>query len=169
MNKLLIAFLEKSIQSEYISVYHDYDTQETVYFIPYNATLATRDVKLKLVQLMGLDWDDGFDEKNPADIDKAADYLIGSDETPLFTLTSSHFIEKNGILMTDFILDFEEDVIYKKSYQTDKLSKKNMFVKLMKKCSDKIIDQEKAAQEHKMEKMFISTNMFTLSAQHGRM
>lgn len=168
MNKQLKHCLEKSIQKEFVSVCHNYDTRETIYTIPYNATLASRSVKLALIRATGLDYDDTFDANNPHDIDKMAWYLI-ADDNPTFALTSSHFINKQGVLMTHYMLDFNGEILYQKSCASDKLVRKNPILQLMRKCSDKLIAQERAAQEHKMEKMFISTNMFIPSAQHGRM
>ena len=167
MNKNLKRCLEQSINREFVSVYHDYDMRETIYSIPYNASLAPRSVKLILIRAMGLDADEDFDYEDPRDIDSAAMRLIDG-TTPAFVLASSHFINKNGTLMTHYTLDFDGEVLFERAYNSEKLNKKNPILHLMRKCSDKVISQERAAQEHKMEKMFISTNMFTSYAQHGR-
>lgn len=168
MNKHLKNCLERTIQKEFVSVYHDYDSQETIYSIPYNATLAPRSVKLALIRATGLDYDDDFDENDPGDIDKMAWYLI-AEETPCFSLSAGHFINTRGVLMTNYRLDFDGEVLFQKTYASDTLSKKNPILQLMRRCSDKIITQERTAQEHKMEKMFISTNMFMMNARPGKM
>ncbi len=168
MNKPLKNYLQRIIKNEYVSVYHDYDGQKTTYSIPYNASLAPRSVRLTLIRALGLDYDDDFDENNPQDIDKMSYNLI-ADETPLFSLTSDHYINNRGTLMTHYILDFDGQVLTEKSYKSDKLSGKNPLIQLMRKCSDKIIAQEQAAQKYKMEKMFVSTNIFTQNVQHDRM
>ena len=168
MNKHLEHCLTRTIQKEFVSVFHDYDSLETIYSVPYNASLAPRSVKLILIRAMGFDYDDDFDEKNPDDIDKMAYYLT-ADETPIFSITAGHFINSRGILMTNYRLDFDGQVLSEKSYTSDNLSRKNSFLQLIHKCSDKIIAQERAAQEHKMEKLFISTNMFMRNVQRGKM
>lgn len=168
MNKNLKRCLERTIKQEFVSVYHDYDNQETRYSVPYNALLTPRSVKLTLIRALGLDYDDDFDADDPNDIDKMAWYLI-ADEMPVFELASGHTINKHGVLMTNYRLDFDGEVLFQKSYTSENISRKNPMLQLIRKCSDKIITQEHAAQEHKMEKMFISSNMFTLNAQPGRM
>ena len=92
-----------------------------------------------------------------------------ADETPFFELSSRHLINKRGVLMTNYRLDFDGEVLFEKSYASENLSRKNPMLQLMRKCSDKIISQERIAQEHQMEKMFISSNIFTQNAQHDRM
>ena len=86
MNKSLKRCLEHTIKKEFVSVYHNYDTQETIYSIPYNASLATQSVKLTLVRAMALDYDEDFDDKNQKDIEIAAKNLL-NDGTPVFSLT----------------------------------------------------------------------------------
>lgn len=167
MNKNLKRCLEHTIKKEFVSVYHNYDTQETIYSIPYNASLATQSVKLILVRAMALDYDDDFDDKDSNDIETAARNLL-NDGTPVFSLTESHFISKRNQLMTHYLLDFDGEALVEKSYPTDKLSKKNPLLQLMRKCSEKIVAQEVAAQAQKMEKMFISMNLFNECAQHDR-
>ena len=167
MNKHLQHCLERTIQKEFVSVYHNYDTMETIYSIPYNASLAPRSVRLMLIRALGLDYDDDFDADDPHEIDKLSWYLI-ADETPYFKITQSSFINKRGKMMTNYILDFDDEVLFEKSYAADNLSKKNQMLQLMRKCSDKIIDQERVAQEHKMGKMFVSTNLFMSHVQPGR-
>lgn len=159
MNKNLISYLKKLIDTEFVSVYHNYDTLETVYSIPYNASLASDKVKLILIRALGLDWDDNFNPDNPDDIAKMSWFML-SDGVPVFALTSTHLIDKHGNLKTHFILDFEDEILFEKSYKTQRLTDKNPMVKLMHKISTKVIAQEHEAQKLKMEKMFISTNMF---------
>ena len=168
MNKHLKNCLERTIQKEFVSVYHNYDTQETVYSVPYNAALTPRSVKVTLIRATGLDYDDDFDETDPDDIDKMSWYLI-ADETPIFSLSQSHNINKHGVLMTNYRIDFDGEVLSEKSYATENLSTRNPYIQLMRRFSDKIITQEHAAQELKMEKMFISTNMFKMNVQPGKM
>ena len=167
-DKNLKRCLEKTIDAEFVSVYHNYDTMETVYAIPYNASLASRRVKLTLIRAMGLDWDDNFDENNPYDIDKTSWYLL-SNGTPTFSITTSHHINKQGVITTDVLLSFEDEVLMERSYPSDKVPKKCFLLQLMRKCSEKVIAQERAAQAKRMEKMFMSMNMFNLHGQHGRM
>lgn len=165
MDEELLSCLAKTIKDEYVSVLHDYNTEETNYLIPYNATHASLSVKLKLVQLLELDWDANFDASDPYDIERAAWHLAVADQTPLFSLGFSHYIDENGTLMTHFILDFEEEVLFAESYPTDQLSPKNTLVSLMRLCSKKIVKQEKMARKYNMQKMFISTNAFLVNAQ----
>ena len=167
MNKHLKHCLERTINKEFVSVRHDYDNHETTYSVPYNASLAPQSVKLKLIHAMGLDYDEAFDDKDAEDIEKMSWYLI-ADDTPEFGLTASHFINKRGIIMTHYILDFDGEILYEKSYPSDQLNKKNPMLQLIRKCSNKIVAQEQLAQEHKMEKMFISMNMFNLRAPRGK-
>ena len=167
MDKQLKKCLEKTIQTEFVSVYHDYNAQETIYVIPYNASLTPRSVKLSLIRAVGFDYSDKFDAKNPNDIDEmASNFIVGI--TPEFSLTSSHFVNHNGVLMTKFVLDFAEEILFEKSYESNKMNNKNPILQLIRQCSNKIIAQEYAAQKHKMEKMFISLNMFTQNVRHGR-
>lgn len=168
MNKHLKNCLERTIQKEFVSVYHNYDTQETVYSVPYNAALTPRSVRSILIRAVGLDYDDDFDETDPYDIDKMSWYLI-ADETPIFSLSQSHNINKQGVLMTNYRIDFDGEVLSEKSYATENLSTRNPYIQLMRRFSDKIITQEHAAQELKMEKIFISTNMFKMNVQPGKM
>lgn len=168
MDKQLKKCLEKTIQAEFVSVYHDYNAQETAYLIPYNASLTPRSVKLSLIRATGFDYSDEFDPQNPDDIDEMAlNFVDGI--TPEFSLTSTHFINENGELMTNFVLDFANEILFEQSYATNKLNYKNPILQLMRQCSNKIIAQEYAAQKQKMEKMFISFNMFTQNVRHGRM
>ena len=167
-DKNLIRCLEKTIDTEFVSVYHNYDTMETVYTIPYNASLASRRVKLTLIRAMGLDWDNNFDENNPYDIDKTSWYLL-SEGNPTFSIITSHHINKQGVITTDVLLDFEGEVLMERSYPSDKVPRKCFLLRLMRKCSEKVIAQERAAQAKRMEKMFMSMNMFNLHGQHGRM
>ena len=168
MNKHLQHCVERTIKKEFVSVYHDYDNRETIYNVPYNAALTPRSVRLILIRAMGLDYSDEFDESDPHDIDKMSWYLV-ADETPMFSLVQGHTINKRGVLMTNYRLDFNGEVLFQKSYPSESLSRKNTMLQLIRKCSDKIIDQERTAQQYKMEKMFVSTNMFTEYAQHGKM
>ena len=168
MNKHLKNFLEATIQKEFVSVVHDYDTMETTYSFPYNASLAKRPIKLQLIRAIGLDYDEDFDATDPDDIDRMARYMLAN-ETPIFSLSSKHLITKKGLLMTHYTLDFDGEILFEKSYPSDTLTNANPMLQLMRKCSAKIIEQERIAQEYKMEKMFVSTNMFTQYARHGRM
>lgn len=167
MNKHLKHCLERTINKEFVSVRHDYDNNETIYYFPYNASLTPQSVKLKLIQVMGLDYDEDFDEKDADDIEKMSWFLI-ADDTPEFALTTSHYINKRGIVMTHYTLDFEGEILYQKSYPSDQINRKNPMLQLIRKCSNKLVTQEQIAQEHKMEKMFISTNMFNLHVQRGK-
>jgi len=167
MNKHLKRCLERTIKQEFVSVYHDYDTQETTYSVPYNAALTPRSVRLMLIRAMGLDYGEDFDDKDPNDIDKMSSFLI-DEWTPLFSLTSKHTINKNGVLLTNYRIDFDGEVLFEKAYASNNLANKNPMIQLMHRCSEKIIDQERIAQEQKMEKMFISTNLFKWNAQHDR-
>lgn len=167
MNNQLKNCLEETIKNEFVSVYHNYDNLETIYYIPYNASLTPRPIKRTLIRAMGLDYSEDFDEQNPNDIDKMACYLI-SDEMPMFTLSARHSINKRGDLMTNYRLDFNDELLFEKSYNSNKLSPRNPMVQIISKCSDKIIAQERFAQEHKMEKFFISMNMFMPNVQHDK-
>ena len=54
MNKHLEHCLTRTIQKEFVSVFHDYDSLETIYSVPYNASLAPRSVKLILIRALYL-------------------------------------------------------------------------------------------------------------------
>lgn len=162
MKKYLETYLRKVIRQEYVSVHHDYDTAETTYIIPYNASLASPKIKLLLLQSAGIIEDDEtIDDYTTSEIEETSKNLIDI-TTPEFEISTSHYINNRGVLMTHYILDFDGDVLFQKSYPSNKLSTKNQMLRLIKLCSNKIIDQERAAQKFKMEKMLISTNMFNL-------
>ena len=168
MNKYLMKFLEQSIQKEFVSVVHNYDTLETIYSIPYNASLAKRPVKLQLIRALGLDYEDDFDDTDPDDIDRVAWYML-AEGTPVISISSKHIISRKGVMMTHYTLDFDGEVLFEKSYPSDKLTNTNLMLQLIRHCSAKIVEQEHVAQQYKMEKMFISTNMFMQHAKRGKM
>ena len=167
MNKYLKRCLEESIKRGFVSVYHDYDKLETVYSIPYDATITPNPVKEMLVKVMGLVDDEDIDEQDSKEINETAMFLI-REMMPEFSISSRHIINKHNVLMTQYTLDFDGMILYEKAYPSDKLGHRNPMLNLMRQCSNKVVSQERFAQKHKMEKMFISMNMFTLCEQHGR-
>ena len=166
ISKYLKKCLERTIETEYVSVFHDYDLMETIYTIPYNATLAPTPVKMALVRAT-MD-DEDFDESDNEEVNDIAT-AFATNPMPLFSITIGYHINSSGVLMADYTLDFEGEVLFMKSYEFNKQDNKNPVLSLVRKCSNKIVAQERAAQKHKMQKMFVSMNMFKLNEQPGKM
>ena len=166
MNKELQRYLEKIIRSEHVSVHHDYDAMESNYTIPYNAALASDNIKLMLLRADGI-----LDEDEELDEYESIDFLAESLTellTPEFGLSTSHYINNRNKIMTKYTLDFDGTILHQKTYPSEAINTRSPLFRLIKMCSDKIIAQEHIAQKHKMEKTFISMNMFKLYAQHGK-
>lgn len=166
MNKHLIHCLKRTIKQEFVSVYHNYDEQKTVYTIPYNALLTPRNVKLQLLRVMGMVDDDK--ELDASEIDSLSHEMASGDLSPEFELEYGQIMNKRGTLMVRYILDFDGAILFEKSYPSNKVYPKNPILKLIRLCSNKIIEQERTAQKYKMEKILLSSNLFNLNAQHGR-
>ena len=166
MNRELQRYLEQLIRTEYVSVVHDYDQMETSYTIPYNATSAPRKIKIMLLRADGI-IDDEDEIDGDDDIDALGENLFDF-MTPEFVLSTTHYINNRNKLVTQYTLDFDGTILYQKSYPSDTINARSPIFRLMKMCSDKVITQERVAQKYKMEKMFLSMNMFKLNAQRGR-
>lgn len=166
MNRELQRYLEQIIKSEYVSVHHDCDQMETNYTIPYNAALAPQKIKIMLMQADGI-LDNSEDLDDDDDINLLAENLTDF-MTPEFMLSTKHYINHKNKLMTEYSLDFDGTILHQKTYPSEAINTRSPIFRLMKMCSDKVISQERTAQKYKMEKMFVSMNMFKLYAQHGK-